>query len=124
MRKTPLAVVRSLVDLSQRQEPLGRIDKIMDCKRYSTKLRLLRVTATVQRCAKIWRNYHRGSREIELTAEDLKRAARMWIKATQEKAFADELQYLKGSKKSPRPMVTQLSLYLDEHGIIRCEGRI
>ena len=102
VRRTSPAVVRSLVNLSQRQEPLGRIGEIMDCKRYSTKLRLLRVTATVQRCAKIWRNYHRGSKDIELTAEALKRAERMWFKSIQEKAFADELQYLKGSKKSPK----------------------
>ena len=124
VRKTSPAVVRSLVNLSQRQEPLRRIDEIMDCKRYSTKLRLLRVTATVQRCAKIWRNYNRGSKDIELTAEDLKQAERMWIKSIQEKTFADELQYLQGSNKSPKPIVTQLSLYLDEHGIIRCEGKI
>ena len=124
VRRTSPAVVRSLVNLSQRQEPLGRIDEIMDCKRYSTKLRLLGVTATVQRCTKIWRNYHRGSKDIQSTAEDLKRAERMWIKSTQEKAFADELQYLKGLKKSPKSIVTQLSLYLDEHGIIRCKGRI
>ena len=69
------------MNLSQRQEPLGRNDEIMDCKRYSMKLCLLRVMATVQQCAKIWRNYHRGSRDIELTADYLKRAERMWIKA-------------------------------------------
>jgi hypothetical protein len=36
MRKTPPAVVRSLVNLSQRGEILGRINEIIDCKRYST----------------------------------------------------------------------------------------
>ena len=54
VRRTSPAVVQSLVNLSQCQEPLGRIDEIMDCKRCSKKLRLLQVTATVQRCAKIW----------------------------------------------------------------------
>ena len=124
MRKTPPAVVRSLVNLSQRGEILGRINKIIDCKRYSTKLRLLRVTATVQRCARIWRHDDRVPKNTEITAEELKQAERMWIKAIQEQTFPDELQYLKGSKKSPKQIVTQLSLYLDEHGIIRCEGRI
>ena len=124
MRKTPPAVVRSLVNLSQRVEILGRINEIIDCKRYSTKLRLLRVTATVQRCARIWRHDDRVPKNTELTAEELKQAERMWIKAIQEQTFPDELQYLKGSKKSPKQIVTQLSLYLDVHGIIRCEGRI
>jgi hypothetical protein len=68
MRKTPPAVVRSLVNLSQRGEILGRINEIIDCKRYSTKLRLLRVTATVQRCARIWRHDDRVPKNTELTA--------------------------------------------------------
>ena len=54
----------------------------------------------------------------------MKQAERIRIKAIQEQTFPDELKYLKGSKKSPKQIVTQLSLYLDEHGIIRCEGRI
>lgn len=82
------------------------------------------MAATVQRCARIWRHDDLVQKNTELTAEELKQAERMWIKAFQEQTFPDELQYLKGSKKSPKQIVTQLSLYLDEHGIIRCEGRI
>ena len=90
------------MNLSQREELLGTDDEIMDCKKYSTKLRLLRVTTTVQRCARIWRHDHRVLKNTELTAKDLKQAERMYIEAVKEKAFPDELQYLRVSKKSPR----------------------
>ena len=53
----------------------------------------------------------------------MKQAERMCIKPIQEKAFADELQHLKGREKLPK-QVTQLCLYLDEHGIIIWDGRI
>ncbi len=112
MRKTQPAVIRSLVNVSQRDEPFERINEIIDCTRYSMKLRLLRVTATVRRCARIWRQPKHAERNLELTAEDLKQAERMWIKAVQQETFPEELQCLKGSNKTPKQIVSAAYNYM------------
>ena len=86
--------------------------------RYSTKLRLLRVTATVKRCAKSWKNLHHKFESTELTAKELQEAERILIRNIQEHGFQCELQYLAGASKILTPVVSRLGLVLDEDGLI------
>lgn len=58
----------------------------------------------------------------ELTARDTIRAE-MWIRSVQETAFACELESLK-KPRSQTVLLKQLSLFIDDKGVIRCHGRI
>lgn len=63
------------------------IGDMIDINRYSTKLRLLRVTATVRRCTKTWRIPRHKFAGTELTAEEIHEAERLWIKTIQEHEY-------------------------------------
>ena len=87
-------------------------------------MRLLRVTATFRRCAKRWNDPRHKFESTQLPAQELQEAERLWIKDIQEHEFHPQLQLLRSASKQPTALVTRLSLYKDEHGFIRCEGRI
>ena len=53
------------------------IGDIIDINRYSTKLKLLRVTATVIRYVKRWRNPRHKFESAELTAQELQEAEKI-----------------------------------------------
>ena len=87
----------------------------MDINRFSTKLKLLRVTATVIRYVKRWRNPRYKFESAELTAEELQEAEIRWIQNVQEHEFQYELNYLKGVAKTPTH--SQLGLFRDDDGL-------
>ena len=119
MMKIPTPVVHSLSGISL--HGFLNIEEILDPQRYSTKLKLLRVTAFVIRFIRKCKRHH-YTHSTDLTADELLEAERIWIRRIQSKAFADEIECLKGGRMSAR--VKQLGLYFDENNIIRCDGRI
>ncbi len=59
-----------------------------------------------------------------LNAMDLQNAENIWIRY-QYKHLAEELKYLQGKNKAWRPsLVSQLDLFIDGSGVIRCKGRL
>ena len=112
-------IIHSLVSQSSDRR---RIDKVIDCTHYSSKVRLLRVTATVLKVVKKWRHLDDKSM-MQLNAFELNEAEQLWIKSIQAESFESELQNLEDSRLPSTQLVKQLGLF-NEHFIIRCEGRI
>ena len=118
--KTEPKITRSLVNVTDRTVD---VEAIIDCKRYSNKTKLLRVTALVNRfIAKITKQKVPAS--VHLTAEELQVAEKLWVNAIQAKNFKEERNYLLGVLKKATLLTRQLDMFLDDEGIIRCQSRI
>jgi len=123
--KHPAATIRMLVDTT---ECVSRqIDEVIDCSRYSSFNKLLRVTGLVLKFKNIL--LKRCQREAEpphhLSGEDMNKAESSWILAIQAKAFSVELLHLQSRTKHVPPVrVSQFGLFLDSSGLLRCQGRI
>jgi hypothetical protein len=123
IKKTSPTIVYSMANPSINNDHESfDLGDIIDINRYSTKLKLLRVTATVIRYVKRWRNPRHKFESAEFTAQELQEAEIRWIQNVQEYEFQYELNYLKGVSKTPTH--SQLGLFRDDDGLIRCDGRI
>ena len=106
-----------------------KFDQIIDIGRCSNVTKLLRVTAYVLRFINKLKNrtleIRKGKIE-DITSAELKNAEKLWIKSVQSSAFSDERSFLsqKNLKSTPPVRVVQFGLFLDDDGIIRCNGRI
>ncbi|CAB3988734.1 Hypothetical predicted protein [Paramuricea clavata] len=74
------------------------VEAIIDCNRYSTKEQLLRVTALLKRFGDKTR---RQPVPIEVTANELRAAEKLWVNTIQASNFEDERSYLQGVSKEP-----------------------
>ena len=88
------------------------ISRVMDCERYSSYSRLLRVTAYVFRFINNCRK--RNKRGAELTAKEMEEAETKWICDVQSEFSTQKLTDLK----------KHLRNFVDNNGIIRCQGRL
>ena len=61
---------------------------------------------------------------VELAAEELIEAEDIFIKDVQTNVFSEEIKQITKGTKTPNSRLNQLRLFLEERGIIRCEGRI
>ncbi len=116
--KSEPIIIRSLVNVATK---LPNVEAIMDCKQYSTKKKLLRVTASVKRFIDKLR---KRTVPAELTADELRAAEKLWLISIQVNSFEDERSHLQGSLTKEPPLIRQLDLFLDEENTIRCQGRI
>ena len=93
-----------------------------DCNRYSSKTKLLRVTARVT----LFVNNIRGCRLAsgEVTVNELKAAEKIWVGSIQASSFKDEARCLFHINEKETILVKQLGLFKDQENIIRCHGRI
>ena len=112
----------SLAGLSSSTHGFVNLEKLIDPQRYSTKTKMLRVTAIVLRFTRKLRNKELSPKTLELLAEDLIEAEKMWIGCIQASAFQAEIRQL--AIGGTNPMVKQLGLFTDTDNIVRCEGRI
>ena len=110
VKKSPL-IIHSLVSQSSERR---RINKVIDCTRYSSKVRLLRVTATVLKVVKKWRHLDDNS-TMQLNAVELNEAEQLWIKSIQAESFESELRNLEDSRLPSTQLVKQLGLFFDKH---------
>ena len=120
--KNPATCVRSLISTAQVPSPYIDLEAIISPERYSTRLKLLRVTALVLKFVeKLRTSASRRSKEM-LTAEGLSKAEQMWTKTVQRRCFSQEAQKLARGIKEVK--IKQILLYMDTEGIIRCKGRL
>ena len=120
--KSQSQITRSLVNV--KVSSTLDLDKIVDCSRYHTKTKLLRVTAYVKRFVDISRRRVRPI-SAELTAEEIRQAEDMWLRSIQHSHFTEEYDHLFNlSVKQPSLLARQLGLFHDEERVIRCQGRI
>ena len=120
--KHPPMVTHSLAGLSPSTYGSFNLENIIDPQRYSTKTKLLRVTAIVLQFIRNLRKREPRPKTLELLAEQLIQAEKMWIRCTQSSAFQAEIRQL--AIGGTNPMVKQLRLFIDTDNIVRCEGRI
>ena len=101
------------------------LDKIIDIARYSSKIKLLQVTATVIKITQFWRNKTKDPQpRTPIEAGDLHKAEESWIRDMQQNCFSEELKVLKSGNPTTNRVINQLNLGLDDKGLIRCHGRI
>jgi len=105
------------------------LHEIIDCQRYSSLNRLLRVTARVLRFVEVTRERRLGGSNVQydatLDAMELNKAEVLWICCIQAQAFEREIAYLKGSTTTGKPhYIDQFGLFLDGQNLLKCRGRI
>lgn len=121
--KNPKSIVHALTNNIQ-EKPID-LRETIDVKRYSTMRRLLKVTGYVLRFKQGMTKKLKEKMSLVLSAEEINKAEELWIKCLQNESFTEEVSYLKSTRKSSIPiLVQQFEIFLDERGILRCQGRI
>ncbi|CAG2200102.1 unnamed protein product [Mytilus edulis] len=91
----------------------------IDCSRFSSFIRLIRVSAWVLRFVK---PLNKETISGPLTAAELEHAKLLLIKSVQKQCFGEVMMAIKENKR--HNLVSQLGLILDQENVIRCVGRI
>ncbi|CAG2200066.1 unnamed protein product [Mytilus edulis] len=91
----------------------------IDCSRFSSFIRLIRVSAWVLRFVK---RLNKETISGPLTAAELEHAKLLWIKSVQKQCFGEVMIAIKENKR--HNLVSQLGLILDQENVIRCVGRL
>ena len=86
--------------------------------RFSSMTRLLRVTVLVQKFISKLKKHRIGLIE----ASEIESAESRWIRYIQNKHFGDIFESIRSNRTNN--LKNQLDLYLDEHGLLRCGGRL
>ena len=102
---------------------------VFDINRYGSLTKLLKVTAYVLRFI---RNIKKSTNVPlivntkceSISAEELSMAEILWIESVQTEKFANEIQFLRGTRKPKQERVEQFGLFIDEDGVLKCKGRI
>ena len=92
----------------------------MDISRYSTLLRLKRVTAWCLRFIDKMR--HRNENHSDLKKEEFEKAELLWIKHTQINHFPEAFKSVSNGKW--KTIVNQLGVCVDDREVLRCKGRM
>ena len=106
------------------------LTNVIDCQRFSDFRALLRVTAYALKFLERLKGsplkvYSVQYSSLELEAVELERAEVLWVRSIQTEAFDRELHYLEGNLSRGKPLyVDQFGLYVDDHHVLRCKGRI
>jgi len=90
--------------------------------RYSQLTRLVRITAWIMRATDYFKGLQRPS---SLTADEIIKARKFWLKETQRTHFSRELDICSQKAALPRshPLL-KLSPFVDSEGILRVGGRL
>ena len=101
---------------------------LIDIDEYTSWPKLVKVIATLQKCAKIWMNKTQktatNESAVELTIEDMEKARKFILKSEQKKIYGnlDELMNDKSLLASSR--LNRLRPFMDENGLMRSKTRI
>ena len=103
-------------------DPCG-IHLIIDAYHYSRLTKLLNVTVYVCRfCHNL--NHPLDKTTGPITAKELSDSKMLWIKASQQPEYFEEITNLTSKLAKHTLLVRQLRLFLDSRGFLRCVGRI
>ena len=129
VKKQPVET-HSLITKGSKPNPLD-ITKSLECEIFGTLIRLFRVTAYVLRFIN---NIKKTTKNLKptktmkpkgLSASEINAAENIWIRSIQNASFPLEIEYLSGKRHGSIPnRVLQCGLFIDEKGLLRCEGRI
>ena len=118
--ESPQLAVTVMPDIEESPNILN----IIDLTKYSTLIRVVRVTALLVLFARKWKTPEVYNDNI-LTTKEMLEARNLLLKATQQITYKQEISYLKNSDIFKKPaIVRQLNLYLDDEDLLRCRGRL
>ncbi|XP_045201835.2 uncharacterized protein LOC123555228 [Mercenaria mercenaria] len=92
----------------------------INIEKYSSLTKLLRVSALTLRFVKKIRQ--QSCENGYLKSSELKDVEQKWLLHVQKKYFASELDAISNAKRNN--LQVQLGLYIDENGLLRCQGRL
>lgn len=93
--------------------------------RYSSLLKLLRITAWIRRIIRRLRKQPQSTLDNPLTPSELYENQLFWVKTVQEVWFKEEIALLKKGKTLPRSnAMLRLTPFLDKFGLLRVGGRL
>ena len=119
--RDPPEIVVSLPTFTPAQNYLN-LEAIIDIERYSSKLKLLRVTALVRRFVTYLQSRHREDNVRGPTAAELKEAEDQWVGSIQKNVFTEQYrELLAGGTVIYKG---QLILILNDDHFICCKGRL
>ena len=97
----------------------------LDPKRFSSWTCLVRVYARMRRVLHNMRSKDNRNANIELSPEEMKDAEEEIVRLAQREAFCDEYTALSSEKPIPKKsQLIKLNPYIEEDGVIRCDGRL
>ena len=105
----------------------SRITNVLNVSRYSTYIRLVCVTAYIQRFIFNCRHCTEERQTGALKTTEIYYAVRTWIQHCQESSYEIEISMMNNVRKKSSniaPRIKQLGLFLDSNGLLRCNGRI
>ena len=87
------------------------IVNIIDLTKYSTLIRVVRVTALLVLFARKWKTPEVYNNNI-LNKKEMLEARNLLLKATQHKTYKQEISYLKNSEKFKKPAIYDNSIFI------------
>ncbi|GBN57431.1 hypothetical protein AVEN_10590-1 [Araneus ventricosus] len=110
-------------DISQNEVILENRGKLLNIDKFSSYLKLLRVTAFVFRFIHNTRNTPKKRGPLEI--DELKISEELWVRETQKEAHGSEIADLEKTQKvSNCSKILSLVPYLDDKNILRIKGRL
>ncbi len=91
-------------------------------KKYSLRLKVLRVTAYVLRFVLKTRKQATENAKYFLKAAEIQKAKEIWEKHVQKEKFAEIFESVINGTKNQ--LKDQLGIYIDKQGLLRCSGRL
>ena len=93
--------------------------------KYSTVMKLFRITAICQRVLARMRKHPQSSLTIPLTTQEIDNARFFWIKHIQNSSFGQEKRLLSSGQSLPKShSLARLTPFLDATGLLRIGGRL
>ena len=92
--KKPQEIVHSLVSVTNNNDRLLNLETMFEIKRYSTKVKLLRVMGIVLKFVTLLRSNDRTKVSQTLNGMDLTETEILWIKSIQKNSFSEEYHQL------------------------------
>ena len=120
VKKPQAVVVHSLVSVVK-EDQLLEMEAIFEIKRYSTKIKVLRITAIVLKFVNLLRQQERTRVPQTLNGMDLEKAEILWIKSIQKSLFSEHYQKLIDGKTV---IYKQFKLFLNDQKVICSEGHL
>lgn len=96
--KGSTAMIHSMVSVAENGEASLNLEDIMDLRRWNSKLKLLRVTATVLKFIHLLKSKDRAKVSKDLMSDELREAECLWIRSIQRKCFPEEHKQLQKDK--------------------------
>ena len=123
--KHPVNVTHSLTNTVGSQNGEVNLNKVIDIKRYSSRVKLLRITALIMKFIRLLKRDKDARTNKDLNVKDLEEAERMWIRNVQVSQFKIPEQSIASvTSGSMISKYKELDIYTDKEGIMMYDAVI